>query len=73
MFKKNHEVTIESAWAMDLVKVLGKYGIKFEVTDEYYDELDPNHTWYRDFIIHAKKRTYDKVMNEFHKNVSVNK
>lgn len=71
MFKKNHEVTIECGFAMDLVKVLGKHGIKFEVTDEYYDELDPNHTWYRDFTIHTNKRTYKKLMDEFHTNVKV--
>ena len=72
MFTKMHEVTIESGFAMDLVKVLGKYGIMFEVTDEYFDELDPNHTWYRDFTILASKRMFAKIMKDFRENTSVN-
>ena len=73
MFTKNHEVTIECGFAMDLVKVLGKYGIKFEVTDEYFDELDPKHTWYRDFTIQASQRKYEKLMKEFQENIRVNR
>jgi hypothetical protein len=72
MFTKTHEVTIESAWAMDLVKVLGKHGVKFEVSDEYVDELDPNRTWYRDFTIRASERKYEKIMKELDSNVRVN-
>jgi hypothetical protein len=72
MFTKNYEVTIECGFAMDLVKVLGKYGIRFEVTDEYFDELDPNHTWYRDFTIRTNKRMYAKLMKEFRANTNVN-
>lgn len=73
MFTKNHEVTIGSAWAMDLVKVLGKSGIKFEVTDEYFNVLGQEKLWYRDFTIRASKRTYVKLMNEFYANVKANK
>ena len=71
MFKKTFEVHTQSAVAMDLVKVLGKYGIKFEVTDEYFDELDPNHTWYRDFTIHTTRRMMQKIQKEFQENTSV--
>lgn len=56
MFTKNHRITIESGFAMDLVRVLGKYGVKFEVTDEYRRDNDTSLTWYRDFIIHATRR-----------------
>lgn len=74
MFKKNHKVRIESAWAMDLVKVLGKYGVKFEVTDEFQlvGNVDGRKIWHRDFTIRARKRTYDKILNEFYENTSVN-
>lgn len=73
MFTKNHEVTITSGFAMDLVKVLGKYGVRFEVSDEYFDELDPKHIWYRNFTIRASDRRFKKIMKEFQKNISVNK
>lgn len=74
MFKKNHKVRIESAWAMDLVRVLGRYGVKFEVTDEFplVSTVKKRNIWYRDFTILASKRTYDKILNEFYKNTSVN-
>lgn len=71
MFKKNFKVRTESAIAMDLVKVLGKYGIKFEVTDEYFDEREvlreekPYHTWYRDFNIRTTKRMMRRIWKEF--------
>ena len=75
MFKKNFRLHIESAVAMDLVKVLGKYGIKFEVTDEYFDEREvlsdekPYHTWYRDFHIRATKRMMNRIRKEFKERV----
>ena len=72
MFTKNHEVTIENGFAMDLVKVLGKYGIKFEVSQEYEGYLNEGRAWYRDFTIRANNRKMAKIMNEFYTNVKVN-
>lgn len=61
MLTKTYEVTIKSVDAMELINALGKRGIKFAVGDEYVDELDPNHTWYRDFIIRTSKRKMDAL------------
>lgn len=70
MLKKNYEVTIQCGYAMDLVKILGKHGVKFEVSEEYFDELDPAHTWYRDFTIRVNSRTMDAIWSEFKNNVN---
>lgn len=65
MFTKNFRVTIESGFAMDLARILGKYGIKFEVTDEYYCDADSNRSWRRDFVIHTTKRKMVKIRKEY--------
>ena len=68
---KNYKLHIQSARTMDLVKILGKYGIKFEVGDEYVDYLDANRTWYRDFTVRVTKRMKRKIRKEFHENTKV--
>ena len=72
MFKKNHEVSIESGFAMDLVKVLGRHGVKFEVSDEYVNDIVRDHpVWYRRFTILATDKTYKKLMAEFRANTNI--
>ena len=66
MFPKIYEVTIESMDAWDLVKLLGQYGLKFEVSDEYVNHLDPNRRWLRDFTILANKRIMEKIKEKVH-------
>lgn len=61
MFPKHYEVTIESRYTMKLVRVLGHYGLRFEVGDECAIGFDPEHKWFRTFIIHATKRQMAKI------------
>lgn len=61
MFTKNYEVKIESANTMDLIKILGHYGLKFEVGDEYIDYTDPERKWFRDLVIRATKQQMSKL------------
>lgn len=79
MLTKNHKVIVESGFAMELVKVLGKYGIRFRVSDEYVvlhaacmNKLNRDRAWHRTFTIYTTKRTMDKIMTEFYKNVNIN-
>lgn len=62
MFTKNYEVIIESVHTMNLVRALGHYGLRFKVGDEYAAGHDPEHKWYRTFIIHANKRQMKAIM-----------
>lgn len=67
MFTNNiYLVTIEAADTMDLVKVLGKYGVKFKVGMEYVAPYDQKHTWLRNFQIKTSDRKMAKIKSELH-------
>lgn len=65
MFKKTFTLRTESSVAMAMVKVLGRYGVRFEVSDEYITRLDNKRTWYRDFIIRTSRRKMMSIWKEF--------
>lgn len=65
MFKKTFTLRTESSVAMAMVKVLGKYGVRFEVSDEYVTRLGHGHTWYRDFIVRTNKRRMVRIWKDF--------
>ena len=65
MFKKTFTLRTESSVAMAMVKVLGRYGVRFEVSDEYITRLDNKRTWYRDFIIRTNRRKMRNIWKEF--------
>lgn len=65
MFKKTFTLRTESSVAMAMVKVLGRYGVRFEVSDEYITRLDNKRTWYRDFIIRTSRRKMVSIWKEF--------
>ena len=67
MFNKSHEVTVESGCVVDFVRVLGSYGVRFEMSDEWYnvDQIDPNtKRWYRTFKVYAGKKQMQTILDE---------
>lgn len=65
MLKKTFTLRTQSSVAMVMVKILGKYGIKFDVSDEYMTRLDQKRTWYRDFTINTNRRRMKRIWKEF--------
>ena len=67
MFNKSHEVTVESGCVVSFVRVLGSYGVRFEMSDEWYnvDQIDPNSKrWYRTFKVYATKKQMETIIKE---------
>ena len=59
MFKFKKKFEINSHDVIDFLRLLGRFGLKFEFSDEYYtiDELDPNRKkrW-RMFIVKGTRK-----------------
>lgn len=67
MFTKKWSVVVEDTSVVSYVRILGKYGVQFEMSDEWYidDQIDPNHKhWYRTFGIYATKKTMTAIDRE---------
>lgn len=63
MFKKNHKVRIECGEDLDFIKILGKYGVKFEMSEPFHrNHPKKGRIRYRVFTIRATQRTYKKIL-----------
>lgn len=70
MLTKLYELTVESGNVVRFVRILGKFGVRFEMGDEWFiiDQLDPaNKIWYRTFRIHTTKKQMKFIYNEIKK------
>jgi hypothetical protein len=59
MFKFKKKFEVSSHDVIDFLRLLGRFGLKFEFSDEYYtvDELDPRHKQrWRLFIVKGTLR-----------------
>jgi hypothetical protein len=55
---------VNSQEVVDTVRLQGRFGFKFEISDEYckVDDLDPaRKRWYRQFKVYGRK----KMLNKF--------
>lgn len=67
MFNKGHDVTVESGCVVNFVRVLGRHGVRFEMSDEWYtiDSIDPKTKhWYRTFKVYTKKKHMQEIIGE---------
>ncbi len=67
MFTKKYEVIVESRNVVRFVRILGKFGVRFEMGDEWDsgDQLDPRKkTWYRTFRIYTTAKQMDRIYKE---------
>lgn len=64
MFIYEMKLEVSSYEVVDIVRLLGRFGFRFEISDEYckVDDLDPDRKrWFRRFKIYGRK----KKLNEF--------
>ena len=64
MFTKKYDFTVETDQVINFVRLLGRIGVKFEMSDEKstVDRLDPTERFrYRQFKVYAKKNDIAKV------------
>lgn len=70
MLTKTYETNVESGNVVQFVRILGKIGLRFKMSDEWYvaDDLDPaKKIWYRTFRIYATKKQLKLIQNELNK------
>jgi hypothetical protein len=68
MFNKKYECKIGEMEALDFVRILGKYGMRFEVSDQYFevDPKDPNHKLgFRTIKFWASKKQAIDIVEQF--------
>ena len=66
MFIYVMKLEVNSHEVVDIVRLLGRFGFKFEISDEYckVDDLDPDRKrWYRRFKIYGRKRKLNAFMD----------
>lgn len=59
MFKREMRMEVKSCEVVDVVRLLGKFGLKFEFTNEYRrgDTLSSNgQNWFRRFTVYGTKK-----------------
>lgn len=59
MFTIKRKFEINSAEVIDFVRLLGRFGLKFKVSDEYYIETGENmyaKEYYRRFVVYGTRR-----------------
>lgn len=67
MFAKKYDIIVESRNVVRFVRILGKFGVRFEMGDEWNsgDQLDPGKkTWYRSFRIYTTAKKMDRICKE---------
>lgn len=65
MFIYEMKLEVNSQEVVDIVRLLGRFGFKFEISDEYckVDDLDPNRKrWFRRFKIYGRKKKLKKFI-----------
>ena len=70
MLTKTYETNVESGNVVQFVRILGKIGVRFKMSDEWFvaDNLDPaKKTWYRTFRIYATKKQLKLIQSEVDK------
>jgi hypothetical protein len=70
MFINTYETNVESGNVVQFVRILGKIGLRFKMSDEWCvtDNLDPvKKIWYRTFRIYATKKQLKLIQNELNK------
>ena len=70
MHTKIYETNVESGNVVQFVRILGKIGIRFKMSDEWCvtDDLDPaKKIWFRTFRIYATKKQLKLIQNEVDK------
>ena len=70
MFTNVCETNVESGNVVQFVRILGKFGVRFKMSDEWFvaDDLDPaKKTWCRTFRIYATKKQLNLIRNELNK------
>ena len=66
MFTKKYEFTVETHQVIDFVRLLGRIGLKFDMSDERctVDNLDPAKKFrYRTFNVYGKKNEMVKLFD----------
>jgi hypothetical protein len=64
MFNKKHNFIVESYQVIDFVRLLGRIGLRFSMSDEFsnVDELNPDKkVWYRKFTVYGRRKDMDKL------------
>lgn len=59
MFTHCKKIEVDSREVVEVVRLLGRLGLRFGISDEYckVDDLDPKHkVWFRKFSIYGRKR-----------------
>lgn len=70
MFTNTYETNVESGNVVRFVRILGKIGVRFKMSDEWFvtDDLDPaKKTWCRTFRIYATKKQLKLIQSELNK------
>lgn len=64
MFTIKRKFEIESQEVMDFVRLIGRFGLKFKVSDEYFVENAEKNTkdWYRRFIVYGTYRQLSEFL-----------
>lgn len=64
MFYKSEEFNIDTFYFADFMRLLGRIGVKFDVSDEYYsiDRVDPKRKhYYRTVTVHANRKQLSEL------------
>ena len=67
MRANTYDMTVESGNVVGFVRILGKYGIRFDMGDEWnlVDNIDPTKKrWYRTFRLYTSKKQMKIICNE---------
>lgn len=64
MFTIKRKFEIESDEVMDFVRLIGRFGLKFKVSDEYYVDNPEKNTkdWYRRFVVYGTYRQLSEFL-----------
>lgn len=63
MFTYQTKIEVDSREVVEVVRLLGQFGLKFKISDEYckVDDLDHSRkVWFRKFMIYGSRRKLAK-------------
>lgn len=64
MFTRTEEFTVGNFYFADFMRLLGRVGVKFDVSDEYYtvDRVDPKRKhYYRTITVRASRKKLSEL------------
>ena len=64
MLTRTEEFNIGSFYFADFMRILGRIGVQFDVSDEYYtvDRIDPKRKhYYRTITVHASRKKLSEL------------